>query len=206
MKSVLVAALFAVGVLAQSPNAPVTAPQKNYNVTRPYANYPYVIGQILPCVYDLLNVDTSSLQLTITLSQANNASAPPYVITNNADVSKTAQWLQSSGNVSFWEHQINYNIPTNATAGNYVVTYTDTSTQTYVKIPITINAAVSATMIPSMASASGSASASSGGASGSGTGAIPQASGNSLSGASGLRLSIAAGAVTAVAGIFIALF
>lgn len=41
-------------------SAQLTAPTRNYNVTSPVTNGPYVIGQILPCTYRLFSdVDTS---------------------------------------------------------------------------------------------------------------------------------------------------
>lgn len=40
--------------------AQLTAPTRNYNVSSPVSNGPYVAGQILPCTYQLFSqVDTS---------------------------------------------------------------------------------------------------------------------------------------------------
>ena len=42
--------------------AQITAPTRNYNVTSPVSNGPYVIGQILPCTYRLFSdVDSSGI-------------------------------------------------------------------------------------------------------------------------------------------------
>lgn len=44
-----------IGVTAQ-----ITAPTRNYNVTSPVSNGPYVVNQILPCTYRLFSdVDSS---------------------------------------------------------------------------------------------------------------------------------------------------
>lgn len=52
--------------------AQITAPTRNYNVTSPVSNGPYVIGQILPCTYRLFSdVDSSGrLLLVRALSKA----------------------------------------------------------------------------------------------------------------------------------------
>ena len=57
MKSILLLTGFVMSVCAQ-----LTAPTKNYNVTSPVINGPYVVNQILPCTYRLFsNVDTSGM-------------------------------------------------------------------------------------------------------------------------------------------------
>jgi hypothetical protein len=41
-------------------SAQITAPTRNYNVTSPVSNGPYVVNQILPCTYRLFSdVDSS---------------------------------------------------------------------------------------------------------------------------------------------------
>lgn len=46
--------------------AQVTAPTRNYNVTSPVSNGPYVVGQILPCTYRLFgDVDSSGKTIAI---------------------------------------------------------------------------------------------------------------------------------------------
>lgn len=53
--------LFAVVISA---TAQVTAPTRNYNVTSPVSNGPYVVGQILPCTYRLFSdVDSSGITI-----------------------------------------------------------------------------------------------------------------------------------------------
>lgn len=49
---------------AVSVTAQITAPTRNYNVTSPVSNGPYVVNQILPCTYRLfLDVDSSGKQI-----------------------------------------------------------------------------------------------------------------------------------------------
>lgn len=53
ISSIVIAASF--NVIAQT-----TAPTRNYNVTSPVSNGPYVVNQILPCTYRLFSdVDSS---------------------------------------------------------------------------------------------------------------------------------------------------
>lgn len=100
------------------------------------------------------------LHLQITLEPATtNATANSnntLVITDNADVSKTAAFEKQDGNVTYYEHSINYNIPTTLTPGNYEVVFTDTSTNTQLPVPIEIRPAEASTS--SSASQTGSSS------------------------------------------------
>lgn len=57
MKFIYLASFVYAAALA---TAQLTAPTRNYNVTSPVTNGPYVVGQILPCTYRLFSdVDTS---------------------------------------------------------------------------------------------------------------------------------------------------
>ncbi|KAI8379515.1 uncharacterized protein BYT42DRAFT_569027 [Radiomyces spectabilis] len=132
--------------------AQLTAPMKNYNVTSPVSNGPYVVGQILPCTYRLFqDIDSSMLSLKITLEPATNA--PPGTPTNassvitiadNADVSKTDASAKRDGNTTFYEHSINYRIPDTVVPGNYKVVFKDMSTNTDLPVPISIRPAAQA--------------------------------------------------------------
>ncbi|ORY91091.1 hypothetical protein BCR43DRAFT_527723 [Syncephalastrum racemosum] len=61
-------ALFISQWLLSASSAQVSAPTRNYDVTSPVTNGPYVVDQILPCTYRLFSdVDSSSLDLRIVL-------------------------------------------------------------------------------------------------------------------------------------------
>jgi hypothetical protein len=58
MKFATITSLIFVAVF--SVTAQITAPTRNYNVTSPVSNGPYVVNQILPCTYRLFSdVDSS---------------------------------------------------------------------------------------------------------------------------------------------------
>lgn len=163
-----------VGVSAQ-----ITAPTRNYNVTSPVSNGPYVVGQILPCTYRLFSdVDSSgtekwkqekewnersetnifvffnyshlficlALNLQIDLESAAvgvNTTTVPIAIT--ADVSKTDAFVKRDGNLTYYEHSINFNIPQTVKPGQYRVIFFDKSTNTKLPIPIEIRPAAATT-------------------------------------------------------------
>ncbi|CAO3627514.1 unnamed protein product [Cunninghamella echinulata] len=163
------------------------APSHTYNVTSPVKSGPYVAGQILPCTYRLFStIDTSGLDLYITLqitdpipppttiSSSNNSTNTTtttttltlpvngtYVIAEKADVSKTDAFLKQDGNLTFYEHSINFNIPTTVRPGNYKVTFLDRSTNTNLPIPIEIRPAAPTSSPVNGISPSGSTSSSS---------------------------------------------
>ncbi|CEP07823.1 hypothetical protein [Parasitella parasitica] len=128
---------------AVSAAAQITAPTRNYNVTSPVSNGPYVIGQILPCTYRLFSdVDSSALNLQIDLEPTPagvNATTIPIAVT--ADVSKTDAFVKREGNLTYFEHSINFNIPTTVKPGNYHCVFFDKSTNTKLPIPIEIRPA-----------------------------------------------------------------
>ncbi|ORX61434.1 hypothetical protein DM01DRAFT_1274392, partial [Hesseltinella vesiculosa] len=138
----------------------IEAPTHNYNVTSPISNGPYVVNQILPCTIRVFsNVDTSRLDLSIRLEMvtpATPASPTPsgnaststspssngtFVITDHADVSKTDAYLKQEGNLTYYEHWINYNIPSIVQPGQYKVYFSDRSTNSNLAIPIEIRPA-----------------------------------------------------------------
>ncbi|KAL7318993.1 hypothetical protein PS15m_002170 [Mucor circinelloides] len=123
--------------------AQITAPTRNYNVTSPVSNGPYVIGQILPCTYRLFSdVDSSALNLQIDLeatTAGTNTTTIP--IASTADVSKTDAFVKREGNLTYFEHSINFNIPTTVKPGNYNAVFFDKSTNTKLPIPIEIRPA-----------------------------------------------------------------
>lgn len=59
MKFTTIASLVFTAVVT-TVSAQITAPTRNYNVTSPVSNGPYVVSQILPCTYRLFSdVDSS---------------------------------------------------------------------------------------------------------------------------------------------------
>ncbi|KAI8140828.1 hypothetical protein BJV82DRAFT_542300 [Fennellomyces sp. T-0311] len=170
-------------LLVSSVSAQITAPARNYNVTSPVNNGPYVVDQILPCTYTLFSeVDSSSLHLQILLKPVSvapvatgtgNAKAEPsavapaapvasptasgtanssanstqqvITIAEDADVSKTEASAKHAGNLTYYEHSINFKIPRTVLPGKYKVVFLDTSTNTETQIPIEIRSAAAAT-------------------------------------------------------------
>ncbi|KAG0172685.1 hypothetical protein DFQ30_009912 [Apophysomyces sp. BC1015] len=115
---------------------------KNYNVSSPVRNGPYVVGQVLPCTYQLFpDIDSSVLHLNIQLQGATPGSNVSLTIGTDVDVTKTAASVMHNGNITYYEHSINYQIPTTVTPGSYNVEFIDTSTNTKLPIPIEIRAA-----------------------------------------------------------------
>ncbi|KAF7729732.1 hypothetical protein EC973_003810 [Apophysomyces ossiformis] len=148
--SLLVAAAVSVG-------AQETAPMKNYNVSSPVRNGPYVVGQILPCTYQLFpDIDSSVLHLNIQLQATSPGQNTSLVIATDVDVTKTPASVMHNGNVTYYEHSINYQIPKTVAPGTYNVNFIDTSTNTQLSIPIEIRAAAAPTPSASATGANGS--------------------------------------------------
>ncbi|ORE10947.1 hypothetical protein BCV72DRAFT_268150 [Rhizopus microsporus var. microsporus] len=151
MKFIYLASFAYAAVVA---TAQLTAPTRNYNVTSPVTNGPYVVGQILPCTYRLFSdVDTSALNLEIDLEAAPQGVSPQGTNTTtlpiavSADVSKTDAFIKREGNLTYYEHSINFNIPQTVKPGNYHVVFFDKSTNTKLSIPIEIRPAASSTSV-----------------------------------------------------------
>ncbi|KAG1457152.1 hypothetical protein G6F46_008462 [Rhizopus delemar] len=113
-----------------------------------------IIGQILPCTYRLFSdVDTSALNLEIDLEAAPQGVIPQGTnittlpIATSADVSKTDAFIKREGNLTFYEHSINFLISFSVKPGNYRVIFFDKSTNTKLLIPIEIRPAASPTSI-----------------------------------------------------------
>ncbi|OBZ80261.1 hypothetical protein A0J61_11690, partial [Choanephora cucurbitarum] len=85
-----------------------------------------------------------------------NATSTIVSIATNADVSKTDAFIKREGNLTYYEHSINFNIPTAVKPGQYNVVFLDKSTNTKLPIPIEIRPAASATSAGPKATASGS--------------------------------------------------
>lgn len=66
-------------------------------------------------------------------------------ITATADVSKTDAFVKREGNLTYYEHSINFNIPTTVKPGNYLVVFFDRATNTKLPIPIEIRPAAAPT-------------------------------------------------------------
>ncbi|KAI9486871.1 MAG: hypothetical protein EXX96DRAFT_550900 [Benjaminiella poitrasii] len=153
MKFYLLLSTLVIAVKAQ-----VQSPTYLFNVTSPAVNSPYVASQILPCIYDVAdNVTSDNLQLSILLVGSNSST----VMTASADISQGFSFQKQIGGATVYEHQYNYNIPSNTTAGNYQVVFADSVSHTNVSIPITISVAPHTPSSTPLASASSSSTSSS---------------------------------------------
>ncbi|KAI8992062.1 hypothetical protein BDF20DRAFT_848005 [Mycotypha africana] len=154
------AAISGIALMISSVVGQLTAPMQNYNVTSPVANGPYVVGQVLPCTIVLFENIVSDISLSITLQSAAAGSNVSLPVATSVDTSKTPASAKQNGNVTYYEHSVNYNIPTTVTPGQYKVVFLDSKTNTHLDVPINVLPAASASVINS-ASATGGASASS---------------------------------------------
>ncbi|KAG1436067.1 hypothetical protein G6F56_013719 [Rhizopus delemar] len=68
-------------------------------------------------------------------------------IATSADVSKTDAFIKREGNTTYYEHSINFSIPSTVKPGNYRVVLFDKSTNTRLSIPIEIRPAASSTSV-----------------------------------------------------------
>ncbi|CEG77300.1 hypothetical protein RMATCC62417_12080 [Rhizopus microsporus] len=77
--------------------------------------------------------------------QGTNITTLPIAV--SADVSKTDAFIKREGNLTYYEHSINFNIPQTVKPGNYHVVFFDKSTNTKLSIPIEIRPAASSTSV-----------------------------------------------------------
>ncbi|RCH82982.1 hypothetical protein CU097_005004 [Rhizopus azygosporus] len=158
MKFFAVASGFALaltGALAQ-----VTAPMQNYNVTSPVMNGAYVAGQMLPCTVTIFENVPADISLSVSLVSAANSSTS-FVIASTLDTSKSPDSVRTKNNVTYYEHSVNYNIPTNIPLGSYNVVFLDSKTNTQTPVPITILPVSSSSVVPSAAATGSSGTPSS---------------------------------------------
>ncbi|KAG2177428.1 hypothetical protein INT44_007939 [Umbelopsis vinacea] len=167
-------ALVALASLLNLALAQVQAPDGTFNVTNPVKGGTFVQGKSLPVVYDLL-VNPITLQLNVYLVYGGSGNVTQVAIAQNADVTEDASSLQNKNGQSYWEHSINYVIPSTVPAGPYNVVFEDVTSHTNTTVPITINAGpmsiVSTSMMMSSTVASSSAATSSASAAASSTSA-----------------------------------
>ena len=83
-----------------------------------------------------------------TASSSANSTQQVITIAENADVSKTEASAKHAGNLTYYEHSINFKIPQSVFPGKYKVVFLDTSTNTETQIPIEIRSAAAATPSP----------------------------------------------------------
>lgn len=86
----------------------------------------------------LLTALNFQINLESTTVGTNITSIP---IATSADVSKTDAFVKREGNLTYFEHSINFNIPSTVKPGNYQVVFLDKSTNTKLPIPIEIRPA-----------------------------------------------------------------
>ncbi|KAI9256781.1 hypothetical protein EDC94DRAFT_565102 [Helicostylum pulchrum] len=130
-------------------SAQLTSPMQNYNVSSPVSNGPYVMGQVLPCTIQLFENVMSDIQLSINLESAVSTNATTVIIAASVDVSKTTASAKSNGNVTYYEHSVNYKIPTTLIPGVYKVVFMDSRTNTHLDVPINVLPVASASVINS---------------------------------------------------------
>ncbi|KAI9475441.1 MAG: hypothetical protein EXX96DRAFT_486705 [Benjaminiella poitrasii] len=146
------------GVTAQ-----VTSPTQTYNVSSPVSNGPYVAGQVLPCTIQLFENIVADLALSITLQPATTGSNVTYTIASSVDTSRTAASAKQNGNTTYYEHSVNYNIPTTITPGSYKVVFADARSATQLDVPINILAVAASSSIGSSSKTGGTSSPTSSG-------------------------------------------
>ncbi|KAI8070412.1 hypothetical protein BC940DRAFT_365992 [Gongronella butleri] len=150
---------FAVATMLTAMTAVVSAVTSStgvFNISSPVDGQTYVIGQILPCTWQILpNIDPSGITLNINLVSAAAGSNVSIAIQQGADMSKTNPMQQ--GNDTYYEHSVNYAIPSTVLGGNYNVIFDANGAQT--KIPITIQTSMTTSSAkPSGTGASASSS------------------------------------------------
>ncbi|KAI7888354.1 uncharacterized protein EV154DRAFT_425866 [Mucor mucedo] len=122
---------------------------QNYNVSSPVSNEPYVMGQILPCTIQLFENVMSDIQLSINLESSAINSNASFVVAATVDVSKTTASAKRNGNVTFYEHSVNYKIPTTLIPGSYKVVFLDSRTNTHLDVPINVLPVASTSVVSS---------------------------------------------------------
>ncbi|KAI8577856.1 hypothetical protein K450DRAFT_249585 [Umbelopsis ramanniana AG] len=167
-------ALVALASLLNLALAQVQSPDGTFNVTNPIKGGTFVQGKALPVVYDLL-VNPITLQMNVYLVYSGSGNGAQVTIAQNADVTVDASSLQNKNNQSYWEHSINFAIPTTIPPGTYNVVFEDVTSHTNTTVPITINAGamsvISTSMMMTSTVASSSAATSSASAAASSTSA-----------------------------------
>lgn len=88
------------------------------------------------------------IQLSISLESAVSTNAT-VIIAASVDVSKTTASAKSNGNVTYYEHSVNYKIPTTLVPGVYKVVFMDSRTNTHLDVPINVLPVASASVINS---------------------------------------------------------
>lgn len=110
-----------------------------------------------PSIYSQYKLD---IALSISLDSAAAGSNLTYPIAASVDVSKTTASAKQNGNVTYYEHSVNYNIPTTVIPGAYNVVFLDSKTNTHLDVPINVLPAASASVIKSAASTGAAAATS----------------------------------------------
>ncbi|KAJ2961264.1 hypothetical protein NQZ79_g3521 [Umbelopsis isabellina] len=146
--------------------AQVQAPDGSFNVTNPIQGGTFVQGKTLPIVYDLLD-NPIALELNVYLvpSGSSNGNSSEVTIKQNADISEDASSMHTQNNKTYWEHTINYPIPSTLAAGAYNVVFQDVLSHTNTTVPILINAVPASSSAASISSTSASSVSSTAGAS-----------------------------------------
>ncbi|KAI8368870.1 hypothetical protein EDC96DRAFT_422794, partial [Choanephora cucurbitarum] len=121
--------------------AEIVSPTRNFNVTLPEPNAPYVAGQMLPISYTIPDNDRlpSLLSLSIIFStQDSTLNFTQVVITSNADISQGFSFKRMRNTDVYYEHQVTYAIPNSTIAGTYQVIFSDAISNTNITVPIVV--------------------------------------------------------------------
>ncbi|RCI07032.1 hypothetical protein CU098_013925 [Rhizopus stolonifer] len=122
-------------------HAEIVSPSRNFNVTLPEPNTPYVAGQMLPISYTLPDDDKLSTVLLLSISfaaQDPTSNFTQVAITSNADISQGFSFKRMRNTDVYYEHQLSYSIPNNTDPGNYHVIFSDAVSGTNVSVPIIV--------------------------------------------------------------------
>lgn len=102
----------------------------------------------------------SDISLSVSLVSAANSSTS-FVIATTLDTSKSPDSIRTKNNATYYEHSVNYKIPTNIPLGSYNVVFLDSKTNTQTPVPITILPVSSSSVVPSAAATGSSGTPSS---------------------------------------------
>lgn len=149
-------AAFAATIVSALPAHPLLqSSDAQLNISSPIQNGVYIAGKTLPLTY--IPDTSANLNLNIYL-RGMDASSNETVIAENADVSNSPENAVHDPNSQsiYYQHSINYNIPTTTPAGDYEVIYQNMNTNVNTTIPISIMAYVApSSALPSSAVPSG---------------------------------------------------
>jgi hypothetical protein len=103
-------------------------------------------------IYPFLDIALSINLVPSTAGTPGATNVTSFPIASTVDVSKSSDSMKRNGNLTYYEHSVNYQIPSTVPAGSYNVVFFDSRTNTHLDVPINVRPAAAAS-----ASLSGSA-------------------------------------------------